>query len=563
MTRTEQNEFPCTNCENADIERAWELMTADKEKNWVAVQISPAVRVAIGEWFGMSHGEDAIGKVVSVLKGIGADAVVDTAIAEDAVTLAETERLRARKKRGEKFPLLSSRCTAFLQFMQEKYPETEISEIPAPGAINASVLKETYRAQAGKKKMYVISVEPCKSAKASRNADLILTTEELVQILDETGVNLRVSRKSVLDMPFGMGAGGGYLCGKSGGSAESVARCLLADKSEEAVRRLSYSGLYGEKSRRTLTLDDGETEWKLVVVTGADEAERLLKDIQDGKTECDYAEITACVGGCICGDGQDCTACVGESETLRSTKLRAVALKVLDEKRAVKSADRSASVVAIGRLWETAQQRQALELLEEEARAAVEEATQSNVAETESLPHEEEILSRTITIGAENDSAEDEELEIEWITQEEFDAVGTEDITENIVETVEPEEVQPESLEDIAETVEPEEGQPEPLEEIAETVEPEEVQPESLEDIAETVEPEEGQPEPLEEIAETVEPEEVQPEPLKDIAETAEELVVTEDVSADTSTTASAAKPYYERLSGKDRRKMKRKNKGK
>ncbi len=228
----EQNEFPCVACNSADVERAWELMTADKDKNWVAVQIAPAVRVAIGEWFGMSRGEDGIGKVVSVLRGIGADIVIDTAVAEDSVTLMEVAKLRERKEQGEKFPLLSSRCVAFLQLMKEKYPEVEISDIPTASSVSADVLKEVCRPQAENKKMYVISIEPCKAAKAQDGVDLVLTTEELAQILDETGVNLRLVRKGVLDMPFGASSGSGYLGGKSGGSAEAITRCLLADKSD-------------------------------------------------------------------------------------------------------------------------------------------------------------------------------------------------------------------------------------------------------------------------------------------------------------------------------------------
>ena len=102
-----------------ETDKASTLFWANKASNFVVVQISPASRVAIGEYFGLSHGEDGIGKVTAVLHELGADAVVDTAIAEDAVAILETKKLLAHKKNGAG-TLFASRCTAFMEMAQEK-----------------------------------------------------------------------------------------------------------------------------------------------------------------------------------------------------------------------------------------------------------------------------------------------------------------------------------------------------------------------------------------------------------------------------------------------------------
>ncbi|GBF22981.1 trimeric [FeFe] hydrogenase, partial catalytic component [Candidatus Gastranaerophilus sp. (ex Termes propinquus)] len=65
----------------SDIENVWsELSNPDKK---VVVQIAPAVRVALGEMFGLEKGQNAIGLIYSSLRKLGFDMVFDTNFAAD------------------------------------------------------------------------------------------------------------------------------------------------------------------------------------------------------------------------------------------------------------------------------------------------------------------------------------------------------------------------------------------------------------------------------------------------------------------------------------------------
>ena len=60
---------------NTNIEVIWDLL-ADKNTKVIA-QIAPAVRVAVGDQFGLQRGENVMGKLVNVLHRLGFDEVYD------------------------------------------------------------------------------------------------------------------------------------------------------------------------------------------------------------------------------------------------------------------------------------------------------------------------------------------------------------------------------------------------------------------------------------------------------------------------------------------------------
>ena len=332
----------------SDLDKVSTLFWMSKEKNFIVVQISPAARVAIGEYFGLSCGEDGIGKVASILRELGADAVVDTAIAEDAVAILETKKLLTHKKNNTA-PLFASRCAAFVRMAKEKYPNVCVSDLPATATVAGTLLREFYREQTGKR-VFVVAVEPCCANKEVCGADIVLTTEELVSLLAETEINLRLEQKSALDVPFGASSGSAYICATSGGVADSIARCLSADKSQDALRKFSYSGLYGTKRLREATLRIDGAEWKFAVVCGLKAADELMQRVENGEADYDYVEVMACDGGCVGGDAQACV--INEDESVeQAVKLRTQGLKYIESKRAAKAADMSAAATMLARAW--------------------------------------------------------------------------------------------------------------------------------------------------------------------------------------------------------------------
>ena len=56
----------------------------------VVVQIAPAVRVAVGDAFGLKEGENVMGKIVAALHAMGVDSVFDTTYTADLTIMEET-----------------------------------------------------------------------------------------------------------------------------------------------------------------------------------------------------------------------------------------------------------------------------------------------------------------------------------------------------------------------------------------------------------------------------------------------------------------------------------------
>ena len=259
-------------CEMTAMELVEKLFKADKEKVFVAVQIAPAVRVMIGEKLGLARGEDSMKKLSSVLRTMGADAVVDTAIAQDIITLMQTKALQAKKEKGGA-PVVAGKGSA----------------TPCPAEMSARLLKKYYSAREAGKSVRVVAVVCCEKAKGKlKGADVVLTADELAEMILATGVNFRLLKKSAIDMPLGVASGAAYICPSAGGKAEAVARCLMENKSREAAQKLAYSGLYSKGAVREATVVAGGQEWKFAVVACPDAAEKLRADIANGVCEYDF-----------------------------------------------------------------------------------------------------------------------------------------------------------------------------------------------------------------------------------------------------------------------------------
>ena len=86
-----------------DVNDVWAALS-DK-KNKVIVQVAPAVRVGIGQMFGMKNGEDVMGKVVAALRRLGFSEVFDTITGADLTVLEETNEFLTRLENPEKLPL--------------------------------------------------------------------------------------------------------------------------------------------------------------------------------------------------------------------------------------------------------------------------------------------------------------------------------------------------------------------------------------------------------------------------------------------------------------------------
>ena len=300
-----------------DIGRAWRALHNPDVR--VVVQIAPAVRVAVGEAFGLAPGVNSIDKLVTAMKMMGAEEVYDTNFGADLTVMEESAEFLERLEKGGPFPMFTSCCPAWIKYLENENPKylKNVSTCKSPMEMFAAILKDQYKKKDEEdgKKTFHIAIMPCtaKKMEAKRDefqhdsqpdVDVVLTTKEVINMIKEVGIEFAELEGEAPELPFGMGTGAATIFGTTGGVAEAVARRVVADKSRNALQMLQFSGLRAPDTIRSVTLPVGDRELKIAIVHGLVNAKKLLKDIDEGKEYYDLVEVMTCKTGCVGGAGQ-------------------------------------------------------------------------------------------------------------------------------------------------------------------------------------------------------------------------------------------------------------------
>lgn len=306
-----------------DLKGVWQALYAPNKR--VVVQIAPAVRVAIGEEFGIAPGKNTIGKIYTALRMLGFDTVFDTSFSADLTVIEEANELVYKLENGEKkypqgntMPLFTSCCPAWVRFVETKYPELlpYVSTCKSPMEMFGAVLKEYYKPADKEAGMETISVAvmPCvaKKYEAARDefcrdrvpdVDYVITTKELILMIKELGVQFQEIEPSAPDMPFSINSGAGVIFGVTGGVMEAALRHIAA-KNNETLREIEYSGVRGLEGTKIAEVSLGDKTLRVGVVNGLGNADTLIRKLQLGEEKLDFVEVMACPYGCIGGAGQ-------------------------------------------------------------------------------------------------------------------------------------------------------------------------------------------------------------------------------------------------------------------
>lgn len=306
-----------------DLKGVWQALYAPNKR--VVVQIAPAVRVAIGEEFGIAPGKNTIGKIYTALRMLGFDTVFDTSFSADLTVIEEANELVYKLENGEKkypqgntMPLFTSCCPAWVRFVETKYPELlpYVSTCKSPMEMFGAVLKEYYKPADKEAGMETISVAvmPCvaKKYEAARDefcrdrvpdVDYVITTKELILMIKELGVQFQEIEPSAPDMPFSINSGAGVIFGVTGGVMEAALRHIAA-KNNETLREIEYSGVRGLEGTKIAEVSLGDKTLRVGVVNGLGNADTLIRKLQRGEEKLDFVEVMACPYGCIGGAGQ-------------------------------------------------------------------------------------------------------------------------------------------------------------------------------------------------------------------------------------------------------------------
>ncbi len=334
--------------------RVWDVLH-DKSKRLIA-QIAPAVRVALGEEFGLKPGEITIGRIVSALKNLGVDEVYDTSFAADMTVIEESKEFIEKLNKAEELPLFTSCCPGWVKFAENKFPDLvgNISTCKSPQQMFGAVIKEYFKnkdMEEGKETI-VLSVMPCtaKKAEAARNefehdgvkdVDIVITTQELALLIKEAGIIFDELEEESFDMPFGLASGSGVIFGSTGGVTEAVLTRLLKKTPNHTVKDVLFKDVRGLENIKEAVFNVDGVEVKLAVVHGLKNAAELIKQIKSGEKNYHFVEVMACPGGCVSGGGQPIT---------KKTELssdRAKGLYKLDRKSHIKSSEENPLVTSL------------------------------------------------------------------------------------------------------------------------------------------------------------------------------------------------------------------------
>lgn len=301
----------------SEIDQTWKALL-DTEKT-VVVQVAPAVRVAIGEEFGLPKGANTIGLIVSALKKLGFDKVFDTTFTADLTIMEEGTELLSRLKSGEKLPLFTSCCPAWVRFAELNYPQLldKLSTCRSPQQMFGSVMKKFLPKEMGVdvKNVVTVSIMPCtaKKAEAKRpdfaedsiaDVDIVLTTQELARMIKEAGIDFKNIEEEETDAPFGMLTGAGVIFANTGGVLEAALRTAYELATGKPMADLEITPCRGFDHIKEFSVDlEGKT-LKIAICTTLKQANELCKRIVSGEAHYDMVEVMACPAGCITGGGQ-------------------------------------------------------------------------------------------------------------------------------------------------------------------------------------------------------------------------------------------------------------------
>ena len=300
-----------------EIGKAWRALYDPKKR--VVFQIAPAVRVAVGEAFGMEPGTNALNKLVSALKMMGAEEVYDTTFGADLTVVEEAAEFMERLKKGGPFPMFTSCCPAWIKYLEKENPKylRNVSTCKSPMEMFAAVLRDRSKERdaADGRQTYHIAIMPCtaKKMEAARedfrtdgrpDVDLVLTTKEIIMMIKESGIRFTEIEGESPDLPFGMGTGAATIFGTTGGVAEAVARRVVEDKSKNTLQSIQFSGLRDDDAIRAVTLPVGDKMLRIAVVHGLINAKHLIEEIENGQEYYDLVEVMTCKTGCVGGAGQ-------------------------------------------------------------------------------------------------------------------------------------------------------------------------------------------------------------------------------------------------------------------
>ncbi|PIE91330.1 MAG: ferredoxin [Acidobacteria bacterium] len=319
----------------------------------VVAQHAPAISVTLAEEWGLKTDADATGILNATLRKLGFDSVFDTGYTADLTIMEEASELVHRIQNNGVLPMMTTCSPAWVKYMEQLYSDLlpHLSSCKSPHQMMGALTKTVYAEREGldPDKMFVVSIMPCTAKKFEadraemrvdnrQDVDAVLTTRELLRMVNTFGLDVSTLSPAEADCPFGERSSAGKLFGATGGVMEAAVRSAQYFITGEDPEEWDVVAVRGLENMKAVTLKVGDLEVNVAVVNGVGSAKAVLDEIREGKSNFHFVEVMSCPGGCIGGGGQPL---VTNPERI---KARMKSLYQMDSKEAIRASHRNPAI---------------------------------------------------------------------------------------------------------------------------------------------------------------------------------------------------------------------------
>lgn len=288
--------------------------------------IAPAVRVALGEEFGLPPGELTTGKIYAALRRIGFEYVFDNNFSADLTIMEEAQEFVNNFTSGTyKFPQFTSCCPAWIDYA-EKYHHNllpHLSTSKSPAQMMGAMIKTYWaeKANIDPKKIFSVEIMPCTAKKyeiirdesmsssGMQDNDVVLTTRELANLIRQAGIEFDLLEDQEADSPLGPYSGAGTIFGATGGVMEAALRTAYFTITGKELDKIDFTEVRGIDNVKEAKVNIAGNEIRIAVIHQLGNLPEFLAKLNQsmeagGEPLYHFIEVMACRGGCVGGGGQ-------------------------------------------------------------------------------------------------------------------------------------------------------------------------------------------------------------------------------------------------------------------